>query len=179
MDSQLTSLADLIRSRNSVERGIAEIVGRPMQLGHIGEFIASRIFDVRLEASASHKRIDGTFGSGLLVGRTVNVKWYAKRENLLDLHADDPPDFYLILAGPKSLAESSRRQTRPWVVTNVYLFDSVDLLDELGRRGVKIGVATSIAEQTWIGAEIFPESRSRQLRLTDEQRKLLSLFGLG
>ena len=54
LDSDLQSLAALIRARNAIEIPITQIIGRPSQLGHIGEFIASRIFDIALEESAVH-----------------------------------------------------------------------------------------------------------------------------
>ena len=45
---------------------------------------------------------DGRFADG----RTVNIRWYLKRDNLLDLR-EDGPDHYLVLTGPKAAAESS------------------------------------------------------------------------
>ena len=60
----LERLADLIRERNANEVAITRIVGRPAQLGHIGEYIASRIFDIELEQDAAHRGSDGQFRSG-------------------------------------------------------------------------------------------------------------------
>ena len=60
----LERLADLIRERNANEVAITGIVGRPAQLGHIGEYIASRIFDIELEQDAAHRGSDGQFRSG-------------------------------------------------------------------------------------------------------------------
>ncbi len=57
--------------------------------GHLGELIASRVFAIELDASASAAAIDGRFTEGPLGGRTVNVKWYLKREGLLDLTESD------------------------------------------------------------------------------------------
>lgn len=94
-----------------------------MTAGHLGEFIASRVFAIELEASASAAAIDGRFTEGLLAGRTVNVKWYAKREGLLDLTESDVSDHYLVLTGPPSAGASSRGQVRPWIISNVYLFE--------------------------------------------------------
>ena len=48
---ELTALAELIRRRNAVERDISAITGRPALIGHVGEFIASRIFAIELEQS--------------------------------------------------------------------------------------------------------------------------------
>jgi hypothetical protein len=70
----LTQLADLIKKRNSLERQITALIGRPAQIGHIGEYIASRIFRIVLEESASHKSMDGRFSDGPLKGGTVNIK---------------------------------------------------------------------------------------------------------
>ncbi len=93
----LTQLADLIKKRNLLEREITALVGRPAEIGHIGEYIASRVFHIALEESASHKSIDGRFRDGPLKDRTVNIKWYARREGLLDITPDALPDCYLVL----------------------------------------------------------------------------------
>ncbi len=57
--------------------------------GHLGEWIAAQVFGIELERHATAKGIDGRFADG----RTVNIKWYLKREGLLDL-CDDGPDLY-------------------------------------------------------------------------------------
>jgi hypothetical protein len=81
----LVLLADLIKAKNSVDNIIANLIGRPAQIGHVGEYIAAKIFDIELNRSASQKDIDGYFRSGPLAARSVNVKWYGKREGILDL----------------------------------------------------------------------------------------------
>jgi hypothetical protein len=45
----LKELANLIEKRNEIDRKIADIIQRPAIPGHIGEFIASRVFDIQLE----------------------------------------------------------------------------------------------------------------------------------
>ena len=45
---ELSILADLIIERNEIGGRISSIVGRPAMMGHVGEFIASKIFAVRL-----------------------------------------------------------------------------------------------------------------------------------
>jgi len=173
---QLKALATLIRTRNRVSAEISAIIGRPAQIGHVGEFIASRVFDIRLEESAVAKAIDGYFMAGPLEGRSVNIKWYAKRDNVLDITPDALPDFYLVLAGPKSSATSSRGRTRPWVIEAVYLFETVGLVRKLKERGVKLGVATSVRKEFWAAAEVYPEARNPLLPLTKNQRKAISHF---
>jgi len=54
----------------------------------MGEWIASKVFDIQLEDSAVAKAIDGRFRSGPLAGKTVNIKIYGKREGLLDTNSD-------------------------------------------------------------------------------------------
>ena len=173
----LVRLAELIRARNAVARDIATLIGRPAQLGHIGEHIASRIFGIALEGSASRKSVDGRFADGPLVNRSVNVKWYAKQEGVLDLTPEALPDFYLVLAGPRSLAESSRGGVRPWIIESVHLFESKELMGVLRARGVKMGIATSVAQGLWEAAEVYPNRRSPWLVVSDEQREMLQLFG--
>lgn len=156
---------------------IAAIIQRPALIGHVGEFIASRIFGIALEESASRKGIDGCFTDGQLAGQSVNIKWYTKRENILDVTPDALPDFYLVLTGPESAAaHSSRGKTRPWVIETVYLFDAHKLVHRLRLRGVKIGVATSVGQQLWDEAEVYPTPRNARLILSEEQRKLLAHF---
>ena len=108
-----------------------------MTSGHAGEWIASRLFDIELETSASAAAIDGRFRSGPLAGRTTNVKWYLKREGLLDMTKSSALDYYFVLAGPKATARDERT-VRPWRIDAVYLFDAQLLLAEQRTRGVKI-----------------------------------------
>lgn len=171
----LTELAGLLAARNDLDRKIGGLIGRPMTSGHLGEFIASQVFGVELEASASAKAIDGRFKTGPLAGRTVNVKWYLKREGLLDLTPADELDHYLVLAGPASTAASSRGHVRPWVIANVYVFDARELREDLLARGRRVGVASSVRAAAWAAAEAFPREHPL-LPLTEGQREALALF---
>jgi hypothetical protein len=173
----LTALADLLRERNAIDERISQIIQRPMTAGHAGEWIASRIFNIELEISAVMAAYDGRFRSGPLAGMTVNVKWYLKREGLLDMHSSPSLDYYLVMTGPRAAAISSKAGTRPWRIDSVYLFNSHELLEEQQRRGVKIGIATSVREAQWSAAEIFPKATCQSLILTPEQATLLRLFG--
>jgi hypothetical protein len=172
----LFKLAQLIKIRNQTEIDITNLIGRPAQIGHIGEFIASKIFDIRLQESASYKGIDGYFASGNLVNRSVNIKWYAKLERILDLNLNALPDSYLVLSGPLSTSMSSRRETRPWLINSVFLFDAKELVDQLVPRKTKLGTATSINSKSWKDAEIYPHHSNQRLILTAEQREQLSWF---
>jgi hypothetical protein len=134
------------------------------------------VFDIELENSAASAAFDGRFASGPLRGRTVNVKWYLKREGLIDVTESDVLDYYLVLAGPAAPATRSRGGVRPWCLESVYLFDARNLLGELRERGVKIGVATSVRAAQWAAAEIYPEQRNDALIVRPEQRFLLRQF---
>jgi hypothetical protein len=101
-------VAELLRDRNAIDADLARIIGRPVTAGHLGEWIASVVFDIELESSASAKGIDGRFRSGPLQGNTVNIKWYMKHQGLLDTTEHAALDCYLVLAGPPSPAGSSR-----------------------------------------------------------------------
>ncbi len=173
---ELKRLAALIKRRNAIEVEITAIIGRPANIGHLGEHIASKVFHIALEESASQKGIDGFFRDGMLVGKSVNIKWYAKNEAVLDITPDSPPDFYLVLTGPKSPATSSRGKTRPWLIESVYLFDAASLLNQLRARGVKIGIATSTTQTLWDKAQIYPAQNNGQLALSEEQCAYLALF---
>ena len=174
---ELGRLAALIGQRNAIDDEIASIIGRPAHPGHVGEFVAAAIFDIRLLESASHKGIDGHFASGPLAGRSVDVKTTSKDDSILNVKADAGPDFYLVLAGPRTPPQSSRGATHPWIVESVFLFDGPELLEQLQANGVRIGVATSVRRHLWDSAEVYPSQTNRALRLTQGQRAMLALFG--
>jgi hypothetical protein len=172
----LVRLADLIRSRTVLDNEIATLIGRPAERGHSGEYIAARIFGVRLQESASHKGIDGYFVEGPLAGRSVIVKWYGKQESLLDINLDGPCDYYLVMTGPRGTSMTSRGGTRPWVISYVYLFDMPRLIAVLQARGPKIGIATSLRAEDWRQAEIYPAANNPLMILSEQQKRLLALF---
>ena len=174
--SSLARLSDLLRARDSLDAAISEIIGRPALIGHLGEYIASAIFDIELYKSATHKGSDGTFRTGKLAGRSVNIKWYPKQQGLLDLNENTVPDSYLVLAGPKSQAASSRGDTRPFNICSVFLFDSKALMEKLQGAGVKIGIATSLRKELWASAEIYPRHANPVIDVSEEQRRNLELF---
>lgn len=170
----LDQLAALLQQRNQIDSQIGSIIGRPASTGHVGEWIASQIFDIELEFSASKKGYDGTFRSGPLTGKTVNVKMYGSHQKMLDI-SDHHCDFYLVLASPLIAATSSRGDIRPFSIASVYLFDTLTLINALKDK-VKIGVATSVRTELWAAAEIYPISTNLALSLTDEQRTQLAFF---
>ena len=171
----LKELARLLHERNEVGRSVTAVIGRPMQIGHVGEYIASGIFDIELCESAVTPGIDGYFRSGPLADRSVNVKFYAKHESILAVTPGKLPDYYLVLTGSKSAALSSRGIARPWIIRHVYLFDAADLVRRLEGR-VKFSVATSVKRRYWDEAEIYPGGSNPALVLDEEQRGLLKAF---
>ena len=173
---ELETLGELIKTKNDIESKISQIIGRPGLQGHIGEFIAGKIFDLELHEDATKRGNDGVFRSGPLSGKNVNVKWYAKRENFLDINPMDPAEYYLVLAGPKTSAASSRGTSRPLVINSVFLFESGNLITQLKKRTVKIGIATSVTQEQWNNAEIFPNQRNILLPVTEKQKELLRHF---
>ncbi len=177
-DDELRRLAGLIRTRNANEVAITEVIGRPALIGHVGEYIAGRIFDIALEPSAVNPGSDGRFRSGPLTGKSVNIKMYGKRERLLDIRPEYVPDFYLVLTGPRTTTATSRGTTRPWGIEEVFLFEAGPLIDRLRARGVKLGVATSVTEREWISARIWPVSSGSPLEISRAQADDLRLFAL-
>jgi hypothetical protein len=175
-DVELMRLAELVRAKNAADVAIARLVGRPCQIGHVGEWIAARIFDIDLHASAVAPGSDGVFRSGELAGRSVNVKWYGLEESALDIHRGAGPDIYLVMTGPRSSAASSRGGVRPWVISSVYIFEHGPLVADLVGRGRKIGEAASVRRALWEAAEIYPTGRSPLMRLSDQQRASLARF---
>ncbi len=172
----LAKLANLLNEQNKINAQIAEIIQRPAQTGHIGEYIASKIFDIELNQSAAHAGMDGYFRSGILLGKSVDAKYYGKREGLHNVSQNHPPDYYLIMTGEKTNASSSRGKTRPFSIKLIYLFEARELIERLVSRGVKIGIATSMQKELWSAAEIYPAQTNRKLMLNDGQKQLISLF---
>jgi len=176
MSSDLQFLASLLKSRNTVDGKIANIIGRPTHLQDVGEHIASAIFGIALEESASHKDSYGRFTYGPLAGHNVDIQWYVRRDGELNIKADALPDYYLVLAGPKSGVATMRSLANPWTIESVFLFDAHKLVEVLRERNVKIGAATSVIGVLWDRAEIYPRQVNNLLLLSEEQRTLLALF---
>lgn len=177
MEDELHRLADLISCRNQLEAEISAITGRPALLGQLGEYIASRIFPIRLIKNASHKAFDGYFFQGELAPCSVNIKWYAMREGLVDISPGFLPDYYLILVGPPPSATAALGlRNRPWKICGAHLFDANELVDALEMRGVRVGIASSVRRDLWDAAEIYPNAVSDRYRISPEQRALLDMF---
>ena len=178
----LTHLADLLQISNFVNDRISKIIGRPANIGSIGEYIAAEIFDIALVTNPVAKAIDGHFRHGELAGRSVNVKFYSRFGGLLDMASEIEeggfPDFYLVLSGPKPTSMLTRGTQAPMVIEAVYLLDSRKLLGDLLKRPKPMmpGIATSIRKHHWEAARIHPGSEQSPLILSDEQRAALALF---
>ena len=182
--SDLEQMASLLARHNVIDEEIADLTNRPAIRGPVGEWIAHKIFRVKLENSRSKRCIDGCFTDGPLAGKTVNVKWYGKREGLLDINPACFParfparlDYYLVMTGPKAPAVDSRGQTRPWVITEVFLFDARVLVGQFRKQKRRLGVAAYVRKHEWEEARVYPEAAaSARLTLTDAQREELKLF---
>ncbi len=160
---------------NAIGEEITQIIRRPALTGHLGEFVASRVFEIVLEPSANSRGIDGRFRHGQLAGKSVNIKCYLKLETL-DINPSAIPDYYLVLSGPRSKASNSKGATRPFVIAHVFLFDSSVLIPELKSRPVRLQTGTSLLRSQLENAEVFPSASSNLYHVTDAQRAMLTLF---
>jgi hypothetical protein len=179
---ELTELAALLRERNALDARIGRLLDRPVTTGHIGEWIAARIFDIELEAAANIAGYDGHFTTGALAGQTVNVKAYGKHESSLDMKSTAPLDYYLVFTGPKPTKEawiSTRGTLRPFCIHSVFLFDAHRLRAEIIARGKTPSEATSVLSARWQAAEIYPRSNNPLLVISEAQRRQLELFAPG
>lgn len=170
MSDELVRLAELIRVKNEADLAIAQLIGRPCERGNIGEFVAAKVFAIRLMTSGSHPGHDGIFQDGPLAGKTVNVKTYSRHESVLDIGAH-PCDYSLVLTGPRGQAPAL-----PWVIDSVFLLNQEKLLAKLRTRGVKIGAATSVRKAEWEAARIFPPHPESPIQLSNRQLAWLTLF---
>jgi hypothetical protein len=171
IDSKLVRLAELMEERNHIEQEVSEIISRPFLIGHIGEYIASNIFDIELNKSASAKGHDGFFKNGELCGKSVNIKYYSRREGLLDLNSESGADYYLVFVG-----KSKASITRPWNIESIFLFEENELFEKLTGK-VKIGIATSVKKALWEDAIIYPNQKNMKILVSEEIREKLALFG--
>lgn len=175
-DAELAELAALLKERNALDARLGQLLDRPVNPGHIGEWIAARVFDIELEEAANKAGYDGHFTTGDLHGGTVNIKAYGKAEALLDINPNAPLDYYLVFTGLRAAAASSRGTLRPFCIHNVFLFDAHQLQEELVERGVKVGEATSVRAAQWEAAEIYPRSNNPSLVVSTAQRAQLAMF---
>lgn len=176
---QLETLAHLIRGLNAARSAMAALIGRPADIGNLGEAIAAAVFGIELVDPASRKGYDGMFLKGALAGKTVDIKWYPRLENLLALDPENPPHYYLVMAGPRGDPESPRSAPRPWCIESVYLFNGPELIARCRKREVAVGVATTVRKADWVEAEIYPKDRNQVLTLTSEERRWLEMFAPG
>jgi uncharacterized protein YciI len=175
--ARLNQLSELVARRNAISGEIAAILGRPAQIGHLGEFLAAELFGVELEAAANNRSYDGRFTGGVLAGKTVDVKTYPKREGIIDLRTEHLPDYYLVIAGPKSTVASSRGQDRPWIIDSIHLFDAKALVEALLAKGLRVSVAASVSAELWAPAEVYPDNVCQLLALRPEHEQWLAAFG--
>lgn len=174
---QLEQLADLLRVFNSINHALSGLLERSANLGNISEIIASEILHIQLEERANHPVFDGTFSSGPLQGKTVNVKWRnegVKAINMKD--ADTLPDYFLALAGPHKSSIKTKSLYHPFAIKQVCLFEAVPLVQRLKKEGIAIRHQTRIDAGTWEKARIYPVQEGSPLPLTRTQEDLLTLF---
>lgn len=174
MDDRLAELAGLLRERDGIEQRIAALTGRSARQGDVGEFIAARVFDIKLAATAVQAGHDGWFQSGPLAGGTVNIKTYGSVAGGLDI-SSHACDYYVVLSGPPKPAGAV--QHHRWGISAVYVFDTQRLLAKFTDRGIKVGIATSVRAGDLAAAQLYPVQGSNSLlRLTEAQRTMLALF---
>jgi|SRR5579859_7637070 len=173
--NELPQLASLLKSRNTIDSKIATLIGRPVQVQSVGEYIAAIVFGITLDEPTAHKSSDGRFTRGVLAGHSVDIQWHPRHDGALNLKTDPLPDYYLVCVGSKE-ATMFHNLSIPWVIESVYLFDARELYTALRERGVQIGKGTSITGPLWERAEIYPAQRNARLMLTAEEREMLALF---
>src|SRR5688572_20159606 len=120
----VAAVARLVRERNQIDGEISRIINRPVLNGHLGEWLASLLFDIDLEPAPSSEAYDGRFASGALAARTVGIKWLGTRAGNLDLGSADGPDFCLVFTGHQALALTTKGIARPLQIDACHLFDT-------------------------------------------------------
>ncbi len=172
--TELPRLASLIKSRNTIDEKIAQVIGRTAQVNNVGEYIAALIFHIALDDTGKQYGYDGRFTVGPLARQTVDIQWQPRRDNQINLKPDGLPDYFLIFTGPEVPVSSL---ANPWLISSIFLFHGQELLTALRERGVQLGSGTSVTGPLWERAELYPVPRNNRLVLGEEERKLLILFG--
>ena len=153
-------LSELIKQRNCIDHKISNIIEWPAEKGHIAEWIASQIFSITLNESKNKKGYDGIFNSPDLNGKKVDVKYSPFNEHLINLNPNVGEDIYLmVLTGPYKSASKAKHTYRPFCISNIYLFNEIDLCRTLTKKEVAVGTASSVKKELWDKAEIYPEDR--------------------
>lgn len=173
-ETALRDMARLLAERARIDQRIADRIGHKAERGHIGEWIASQIFAIQLHPRANAATSDGVFKEGPLAGRNVNVNWYAEDTGIQDIGKGEQPDYYLALVGPRPGFLQSK--STPYAIAGVFLFESQSLLRELGGK-VRVGTATSVRQDLWRQAQIYPDGPDAGIAVTSAQAKALRLFG--
>ncbi len=171
--SDLNQLSSLIKSRNTIDGKLASIIKKSAQIGNMGEYIASIIFEIALDSTGKARGYDGRFTRGSLAGQSVDVQWRVRRDGQINIKIDAIPDYYLVFTGPPTC---NPPYASPWLIESIFLFPAMELRAALHERGVQIGNNTSVALPLWERAEIYPIPRNSGLVLTEEQRKQLIIF---
>src|ERR1041385_2013862 len=99
--ADLPWLASLIKSRNTIEAKVANLIGKPAQVGNVGEYIAAIIFNIALDEEGKRSGYDGRFTQEQLAGYTVDIQWHPRQDGQINIRLDALPDYYLILTGPQ------------------------------------------------------------------------------
>lgn len=177
--NDLTHLADLIRIRNFVNSSISKIINHPAEVGHIAEYLLGKILDIELHDAANIKATDGIFRTGALAGKSVNVKYRAAQNRLLNLEEVLDPSlhahFYLAVQGPKSPSKRSAGRELPFLIDSMYLFESTVLIPRITKPGQE-HLGRFVPTALWQEAMVYPEQINQALILTDEQKAALTLF---
>ncbi|MDI6872056.1 MAG: hypothetical protein QME79_12080 [Bacillota bacterium] len=139
----------------------------------MGEYIASEVFDIELNTRRNAKGDDGVFRSGPYAGQGVNVKWYSKHTGILDVNPHGVSHHYLVLTGPRA---GGSPKTNPWLIREVYLFDGPTVVQHLVSRGCRVAEASSVLQEHWTEAMVYPHDRHPEYSLTEEQKTALALF---
>ena len=183
-EGPLRRLAALLTARNVLDCEMTKIIGRPMDKGPFGEFVAAQIFGIHLNEKAAKKGYDGCFTVGEykgepLKGRKVEIKYYTKCDRNLDMKTGEgKPAFYLVMTGPPKRDGEAKGIPAPWVIESVFLFETEALERVVAPKSDPVG----IKKELWAAAQIYPAhnadftNEGREF-VNDERRAALALFG--
>lgn len=174
-EAELRQMAGLLRARNAIDDVIATITDRPVNPGHLGEWIAARIFP----SNSSSRPLPGP--STAAFDRSCRGRG-GEREVVRQARGCAGHDGAFVSrllprADRSALGRTHLTRYHPPTHDRVGLpFPAAKLAETIRDTGLKLGIATSVRNALWDAAEVYPEQCNPELPLSPQQRHLLALF---
>ena len=167
-------ISSLIKIINAAKKDISDLIDRPSNIQSIGEGIAADILGINYEDTAPHLTRKGYFCKGPLKNKSVTIEWYLTKYSCINQLYN--VDFVVLMVGLDKYYRTPYEYPSPWLINSVYLLNLRPVLDEIDwiEKGQVVDI--HIKNEEWKGLEIFPESNSPLMELSEEQKNMFRKF---